>query len=272
MFTSTMDGVAEALGLDACADHGVALRLVVLPVGPALGEARVADDADDLVALDELAGEGRLLGGVELLVVERCSLIGRPRMPPLSLTQSKYAFATLPIVVKSTPGISMSMPPSLIGRPVAFLPGAEAADGLRRGCLARSDRRRAARPSPSRPASARGRWRPRPQRRSCSSRSHGIPPLSPRVVFDRTHAADAASRLPQDLVTCTLLRVGVASARPAREPGGLTDSTARGDDLGGPRSGRTNPALGPSAGARARVTGSPPLGAGRGTSRCRLSL
>src|SRR5512144_893292 len=49
-------------------------------------------------------------------------LIGRPRMPPLSLTQSKYAFAVLPTVVKSTPGISMSMPPSLIGVPVAFLP------------------------------------------------------------------------------------------------------------------------------------------------------
>ena len=43
-------------------------------------------------------------------------------MPPLSLTQSKYAFATLPIVVKSTPGISIPMPPILIGRPVAFLP------------------------------------------------------------------------------------------------------------------------------------------------------
>src|SRR6185437_8023028 len=49
-------------------------------------------------------------------------LIGRPWMPPLALTQSKYAFATLPIVVKSTPGISMSIPPSLIGAPVAFLP------------------------------------------------------------------------------------------------------------------------------------------------------
>src|SRR6476619_986080 len=48
--------------------------------------------------------------------------IRRPLMPPLSLTQSKYAFATLPMVVKSTPGISMSMPPSLIGAPVAFLP------------------------------------------------------------------------------------------------------------------------------------------------------
>src|SRR5262249_50204326 len=34
----------------------------------------------------------------------------------------KYAFAVLPIVVKSTPGISMSMPPILIGAPVAFLP------------------------------------------------------------------------------------------------------------------------------------------------------
>ena len=43
-------------------------------------------------------------------------------MPPLSLTHLKYALAVLPIVVKSTPGISMSMPPSLIGAPVAFLP------------------------------------------------------------------------------------------------------------------------------------------------------
>ena len=43
-------------------------------------------------------------------------------MPPLSLTQSKYAFATLPMVVKSTPGISMSIPSILIGAPVAFLP------------------------------------------------------------------------------------------------------------------------------------------------------
>src|SRR4051794_21897843 len=49
-------------------------------------------------------------------------LIGRPLMPPLSLTQAKYAFATLPIVVKSTPGMSMSIPPILIGAPVAFLP------------------------------------------------------------------------------------------------------------------------------------------------------
>src|SRR5581483_3481273 len=48
--------------------------------------------------------------------------IGRPLMPPLSFTQSKYALAVLPMVVKSTPGISMSIPPSLIGAPVAFFP------------------------------------------------------------------------------------------------------------------------------------------------------
>src|SRR5665213_789584 len=49
-------------------------------------------------------------------------LIGWPLMPPLSFTHWKYAAATLPMVVKSTPGISMSIPPSLTGDPVAFLP------------------------------------------------------------------------------------------------------------------------------------------------------
>src|SRR3954447_24987686 len=48
--------------------------------------------------------------------------MGRPLMPPLSFTHWKYAFANFPIVVKSTPGMSMPMPPSLIGLPVAFLP------------------------------------------------------------------------------------------------------------------------------------------------------
>ena len=43
-------------------------------------------------------------------------------MPPLSFTHWKYAFANFPIVVKSTPGMSMPIPPSLIGLPVAFLP------------------------------------------------------------------------------------------------------------------------------------------------------
>src|SRR5581483_4602816 len=54
----------------ARADHDEALALVVLPVRPALGEARVADDADDLVALDQLPREGGFLSGVELLRVE----------------------------------------------------------------------------------------------------------------------------------------------------------------------------------------------------------
>src|SRR5581483_12605 len=52
------------------ADHDVALALVVLPVRPALGEARVADDADDLVARDQLPRERSLLRRVQLLVVE----------------------------------------------------------------------------------------------------------------------------------------------------------------------------------------------------------
>ena len=43
-------------------------------------------------------------------------------MPPLSLTQSKYAFVVLPMSVKSVPGCLTLMPPSLIGSPVAFLP------------------------------------------------------------------------------------------------------------------------------------------------------
>src|SRR5205823_509442 len=59
-----------ALGLHACSDDDEALALVVLRVRPALGEARVADDADDLVALDELPRERGLLSRVELLVVE----------------------------------------------------------------------------------------------------------------------------------------------------------------------------------------------------------
>src|SRR5215510_945288 len=43
-------------------------------------------------------------------------------MPPLSLTQAKYAPVILVIQVKSTPGMFVAMPPSLIGSPVAFLP------------------------------------------------------------------------------------------------------------------------------------------------------
>src|SRR5919198_1357272 len=43
-------------------------------------------------------------------------------MPPLSLTQSKYAFAAFGMSVKSVPGCLVAIPPSLIGAPVAFLP------------------------------------------------------------------------------------------------------------------------------------------------------
>src|SRR5690349_1395497 len=43
-------------------------------------------------------------------------------MPPLSLTQSKYAFAEFGMSVKSVPGCFVAIPPSLIGVPVAFWP------------------------------------------------------------------------------------------------------------------------------------------------------
>ena len=76
-------------------------------------------------------------------------------MPPLSLTQSKYAFAVFGMSVKSVPGCFVAIPPSLIGVPVAFWPlprpHFDAADGglaRRSGCpccaeLAELDARRA---------------------------------------------------------------------------------------------------------------------------------
>src|SRR3954454_12270092 len=45
-----------------------------------------------------------------------------PLMPPLSLTQSKYAFAVFGMSVKSVPGCFVAIPPSLIGVPDAFWP------------------------------------------------------------------------------------------------------------------------------------------------------
>src|SRR5919112_5230207 len=48
--------------------------------------------------------------------------IGRPLMPPLSLTQSKYAFAVFGMSVKSVPGCLVAIAPSLIGAPLAFWP------------------------------------------------------------------------------------------------------------------------------------------------------
>src|SRR3954466_10944379 len=48
--------------------------------------------------------------------------IGRPLMPPLSLTQSKYAFAVFGMSVKSVPGCLVAIAPSLIGVTLAFWP------------------------------------------------------------------------------------------------------------------------------------------------------
>src|SRR5918911_2278205 len=48
--------------------------------------------------------------------------IGRPLSPPLSLTQSKYAFAVFGMSVKSVPGCFVAIAPSLIGAPLAFWP------------------------------------------------------------------------------------------------------------------------------------------------------
>ena len=44
-------------------------------------------------------------------------------MPPLSLTQLKYACAMLAPSVKSVPGCLVTIAPTLIGVPVAFVPG-----------------------------------------------------------------------------------------------------------------------------------------------------
>src|SRR3954469_3577731 len=68
--------------------------------------------------------------------------IGRPLMPPLSLTQSKNAFAVFGMSVKSVPGCLVAIAPSLIGAPVAFLPvpaphfGAAAGAAVLSGALA----------------------------------------------------------------------------------------------------------------------------------------
>src|SRR5690349_1664344 len=49
--------------------------------------------------------------------------IGWPLMPPLSLTQLKYACAIVAPSVKSVPGCLVTIAPSLIGVPLAFTPG-----------------------------------------------------------------------------------------------------------------------------------------------------
>src|SRR5258708_106036 len=49
-------------------------------------------------------------------------LIGRRLMPPLSLTQEKYACAIPVMPVKSVPGCLVTIAPSVMGSPLAFLP------------------------------------------------------------------------------------------------------------------------------------------------------
>src|SRR5690349_21614540 len=44
-------------------------------------------------------------------------------MPPLSLTHVKYACAIVAPSVKSVPGCLVTIAPTLIGEPVAFVPG-----------------------------------------------------------------------------------------------------------------------------------------------------
>ena len=44
-------------------------------------------------------------------------------MPPLSLTQVKYALAMLAMSVKDVPGWLVTIPPTGIGVPVALTPG-----------------------------------------------------------------------------------------------------------------------------------------------------
>src|SRR5215468_8377597 len=55
--------------------------------------------------------------------VSMWSLIGWPLMPPLALTQSKYAAAMFGISVNDVPGWLVAIAPSGIGVPVAFTPG-----------------------------------------------------------------------------------------------------------------------------------------------------
>src|SRR5918994_6027849 len=50
------------------------------------------------------------------------SSTGRPLMPPLSLTQSKYACTARPPSEKSVPGCLVLIAPNLIGSPLAFSP------------------------------------------------------------------------------------------------------------------------------------------------------
>src|SRR5260370_15017666 len=55
--------------------------------------------------------------------VSMYSLIGWPLMPPLALTQAKYALAMFGMSVNEVPGWLVAMAPSAIGVPAAATPG-----------------------------------------------------------------------------------------------------------------------------------------------------
>src|SRR5581483_7118921 len=120
---------AEALGLHAGPDHDEALGLVVLPVRAALGEARVADDADDLVALHELPRERRLLRRVELLGVE--DVLDRPAVDAAVVVDAvEVRLRDLADRREVDAGDQHVDPADLDRRPRRLLPVAEPADAL----------------------------------------------------------------------------------------------------------------------------------------------
>ena len=131
-------GSAEALGLDARADDGEALGLVVLPVRPALGEARVADDADDLVALDQLPGQCGFLCRVELLGV--LDVLDRPALDPAVVVDAlEVRRGHLGDGGEVDAGDQHVDRAQLDGPSRRLLPGAQAAHGLLRRGLAGPD-------------------------------------------------------------------------------------------------------------------------------------
>ena len=69
MFTAEKFGLGEAGLVDAGDDQGEALLGVVVLVDAAVDDARVADEAEHLVLLDELLGEAGDLLRVDLLVL-----------------------------------------------------------------------------------------------------------------------------------------------------------------------------------------------------------
>ena len=209
-----------ALRLHAGAEHDEALGLVVLPVRPALAEARVADDADDLVALDQLPGERRLVRRVQVLGV--LDVLDR------AAVDAAVVVHALEVVVRDL-GHRREVdardqhvdPADLDRRARRLLAGAHAADALRRRRRAGPDRPRRL-PTGSPRARPRARRRPNPPPEHCrfaswiSSRSSLIDRSSlAQNVRGQTATLRRRSRRgarDQDLVKCVLL-ASDASAR-----------------------------------------------------------